>query len=302
MTIGELQGRLKGVVGVLVSPFSSAGDLVERECESLSRRLDAAGIHVLTALGNTAEVYQLDDGERRRVLRSVAQGRESAALLAGIVGPFAESLRLAEFAASVEYDAVLLHDPPDTFASEAGLHTFIDRFAEASPLPVVLYPRTRRISTSGLVDLASNPRVVGMKYAVSDYSDISRLAENMQSSRCVLVCGLAELAFPMFAALGIEGFTSGLANVRPDLALGIWSAARDNDLKLLKKRLRPIVPFELLRLAKGGRFNVSVLKEALNCYGMGVGTVRPPCVALDARGISQLESILASWPDEVRTS
>ena len=80
-----------------------------------------------------------------------------------------------------------------------------------------------------------------------------------RASACTWVCGLAESMVSRCAASGVVGFTSGLANLRPDLALAVWEASRDGDLDALAARVAPpILPFETMRTRAGGRHNVAV--------------------------------------------
>jgi 4-hydroxy-tetrahydrodipicolinate synthase len=300
MQSADLLARLGGVTAVLVAPFSTGtGAFDTQTAERLSRRCDDAGIHALTALGNTGEVYQLTFEEKVAALRAVAAGRRRAALIAGLCGPLADLHRQAEIAAGLGYDAVMVHEPPDPGASDQGIRTFLLDVAARCPLPVVLYIRTPRLSHGSLAELAAHPRIVAVKYAIADVTAAaSLLALDGLRERCAWVCGLAESMVPAFSALGMRGFTSGLANVRPDLALGIWEAVQARDWPQFEARLRRILPFELLRNRDGGRYNVAVVKTALAWQGIDVGEVRPPCAPLDVEGRAQLRRILESWDAE----
>lgn len=94
----------------------------------------------------------------------------------------------------------------------------------------------------------------------------------------------------------MRGFTSGLANVRPDLALGIWEAVSMRDWALLEERVRRVLSFELLRNTNGGRYDVAIVKAALAWQGIDAGDVRPPCAPLDSSTSRDLFSVLESWP------
>jgi 4-hydroxy-tetrahydrodipicolinate synthase len=289
--------QLNGVSAVLVTPFSEAtGTIDEGIVEDLARRCDVAGVHVLVPLGNVGEVHQLDFEERAAVLRATEAGRARAALVAGITGPPGERLRLAEKAFEFGYDAVMVHDPLDPLASDEGTRTLLLAFADRSPLPVILYPRTPILSNDSLAELAAHPQVIAIKYGRQDVLGAAALlAQKAVLDACVWICGLAEATFPAFSALGIRGFTSGIANVRPDLSLAVWDAAR-RDPNELWARVLPLLPFELLRQQNGGRYSVSVLKAALRFEGIPVGDVRPPYERLSVEGENRLTGILRSWP------
>src|SRR5688500_18354964 len=90
---GELAERLHGGTTVLVTPYRGGiSEVAYDVLGDLVRRSDEAGIPVITALGNTAEVHQLDADERLLSLRAVADARRDAALLAGLTGSAREAI------------------------------------------------------------------------------------------------------------------------------------------------------------------------------------------------------------------
>jgi dihydrodipicolinate synthase/N-acetylneuraminate lyase len=93
----------------------------------------------------------------------------------------------------------------------------------------------------------------------------------------------------------MRGFTAGLANVPPDLALGIWEVVSMRDWALLEERVRRVLPFELLRNTNGGRYNVAIVKAALAWQGIDAGDVRPPCAPPDSSTSRDLFSVLQFW-------
>jgi dihydrodipicolinate synthase/N-acetylneuraminate lyase len=294
----ELLSRLSGITAVAVTPFrDGTGPIDAGLLATLTERMDAAGIHVITALGNTAEVFQLSDAERRQVLEGVAGARDQAALLAGITGSLDNLVSMAEFAAGLEYDAVMVHEPADPFSSSEGLEEFYERVADASPLPVVLYLRSGRLTTRGLLHVAAHANVVAVKYAQTNLTELANALAQPGADELLWICGLAESMVPSFAGLGIAGFTSGLANVRPDLALGLWTAVRDGDLEQMRQRLAAILPFEMLRVRHGGKHNISVIKVVAGWQGLDAGGVRPPSVDLDPVAERQLRGLVESWPE-----
>jgi dihydrodipicolinate synthase/N-acetylneuraminate lyase len=292
-----LAERLKGVTAVLIAPFSgSTGGINSELAQVLARRCDEAGVAAVTVLGNTAELYQLDPSERFALLRAVGNADLRAVKIAGLAGPPREIYKSAEDAARLGYDALMLHEPPDPFGSDAGLRTYMLGFANSLELPLILYIRTRRPSTTAILDLIQHPRIVAVKYAVPDVGAATSLLQDDSLHRyCTWICGAGESYLAAFAALGMQGFTSGLANARPDLAVNIWQALKEKDLELLHARLRIVLPFEVLRNSNGGRYNVAVLKESLRLQGLDAGSVRPPCAELDSTSREELTVTISNW-------
>jgi dihydrodipicolinate synthase/N-acetylneuraminate lyase len=118
----------------------------------------------------------LSDEESRAVLRAA---RDAAApekvLLAGVAREsLHETLRLAEFAADQQYDAVLVRTPhyytPQYVGAKAdamGILTYYRTLADRSPLPVVLYsiPKFTHydLPVEVIAELAQHPNIIGLK-------------------------------------------------------------------------------------------------------------------------------------------
>ncbi|HUY72147.1 MAG TPA: dihydrodipicolinate synthase family protein [Gaiellaceae bacterium] len=294
MSSAQLRERLAGVTAVPVTPFVRGGKAIDHAAlESLIGRIDSAGIQAITTLGATAEVFQLSSSERREVVRVAAATRANAALLAGLAGPLSELLELASFAAEQGVDAVMVHEPGDPGGSAGGLVALLHAVADESPLPVVPYLRTPRLAAAELHAVIDHPNVVAVKYAVPDLERASALmTSGGLAERTLWVCGLAELWVPAFAHLGIRGFTSGLANVEPALALALLAALERGDSAAVDELLALVIPFELLRNRDRGRHNVAVVKEALAAAGLAEPDLRPPAVRLDRSAQAELAAVL----------
>ena len=297
MSSAQLRERLAGVTAVPVTPFVRGGRTIDHAAlESLIARIDAAGVQAITTLGATAEVFQLSTAERREIVRIAAAARTNAVLLAGLAGPLSELLELASWAAEQGFDAVMVHEPGDPGGSAEGLVALLHAVADASPLPVVPYLRTPRLAGAGLLAVVDHPNVVAVKYAVPDLERASALlSSGGLAERTLWICGLAELWVPAFAHLGMRGFTSGLANVEPALALALLAAVERGDSAAVDELFALVVPFELLRNRDQGRHNVAVVKAALAASGLAEPDVRPPAVRLDGPAQAELAVVLDRW-------
>ena len=297
MSSARLRERLAGVTAVPVTPFLRGGRTIDHAAlESLIARIDAAGVQAITTLGATAEVFQLSGSERREILRIAAAARTNAVLLAGLAGPLSELLDLASWAAEQGFDAVMVHEPGDPGGSAGGLVALLHVVADSSPLPIVPYVRTPRLDGAGLRAVVDHPNVVAVKYAVPDLERASALmTSDALADRTLWICGLAELWVPAFAHLGMRGFTSGLANVEPALALALLAAVERGEWASVDELLALVSPFELLRNRDQGRHNVAVVKGALAAAGRAEPDVRPPAVRLDGPAQAELAVVLDAW-------
>ncbi|TDE95107.1 dihydrodipicolinate synthase family protein [Occultella glacieicola] len=291
---------LDGVTAVLVAayrsgPTGTAGTagIDEETVAQIAARVATAGIPVLTALGNTAEVQQLEPAERHAVLRAVANAETPATtLIAGVCGSLGTLVGEIEAAAGLGYHAAMVHEPADPFGDGDGLADLYRQVAQASALPLVLYVRSSRLSAAHLTDLTALPAVVGVKYARTDLHTLARLLDGPAGTQCAWINGLAESAVASFGALGVTSFTSGIANARPDIALAVHRAVTGGDLTALRGLVRDFVgPVEALRAEHGGRYNVATIKALLRWQGIEPGGVRAPHSELSAAALSRLAAV-----------
>jgi dihydrodipicolinate synthase/N-acetylneuraminate lyase len=290
--------HLSGVTAVLVTPYRD-GRVDERLTETLACDVGASGVHAIAALGNTAEVFQLTRDEQRAYLRAVARADAPALRIAGFAGAARSVLDEIDYAASLGYDAAMLHEPADPFGDSEGVLSYYLSIASRSALPVVLYLRSPRLELDALRQVASDPGIVGVKYARPDLDTLAQLLRTDAAATCTWVNGGAETRAVDFFPLGLTGFTSGIANVRPDLALAVHRALVEHDRAALDEALQLVEPVERIRAAGNGKFNVAVLKELFRAQGTDVGDVRPPHSPLSAEAAQELRAAIAEWPARV---
>ncbi|HWN62481.1 MAG TPA: dihydrodipicolinate synthase family protein, partial [Streptosporangiaceae bacterium] len=183
------------------------------------------------------------------------------------------------------------------YVSAEGWIDYHAAIAGAVPdLGIVLYIRDERRTGAHIAALADRaPNVIGVKYGVRDATRFAAVSRDAGLDRLTWLAGAAELTAPAFWAVGARGFTSGLANVSPALALGMLEALRENDFQAAMQAWESARRFEELRLANASADNVSVVKEALAQLGLCRADVRPPSRSLPADIKNQISGILASW-------
>jgi dihydrodipicolinate synthase/N-acetylneuraminate lyase len=125
----------------------------------------------MVVLGSTGEAAMLDERESVEVLRVAAEAAApQKVLIAGIGRQSVKStLEMAEAAARLQYDAVLVH-PPTYYAPQLGEKAVLNHFntvADRSPLPVVLYNIPKfvpfDIPIRLVAEMAQHPNVIGIK-------------------------------------------------------------------------------------------------------------------------------------------
>jgi len=293
-----LRQALATVVVVPVTPLHADGNPDWDAYAALTRRLIDGGITVITPNGNTGEFYALSPAEARQVTETAAAASHGRAeLLAGVGHDIATAVESARHAADHGARMIMIHQPVHPYVSRDGWIGYHAAIANKIPdLGVVLYVRNERITGADIAALAGRaPNVIGVKYGVRDASTFAAVARDAGIDRFTWLAGAAELTAPAYWACGAHGFTSGLANVTPELPLAMLDALRANDFGQAMKIWDKARRFEELRLADAGADNVSVVKEALAQLGLCRADVRPPSRPLPPRVKDEIRVILTSW-------
>lgn len=162
---------LEGIFPAIATPFYPDGRLYLKKLEHNVEHYSRTPVAGIVILGSTGEAVMLSDDESRHVLRDA---RDAAApdkvLIAGVAREsVAETLRLAEYAAEHQYDAVLARTP-NYYGSQldaAAMLTYYRALADRSPLPVVIYSIPKythyEMPVEMAAELAQHPNIIGIK-------------------------------------------------------------------------------------------------------------------------------------------
>ncbi len=162
---------LEGIFAAITTPFYSDERIYFRKIEANVTRYSRSLLAGIVVLGSTGEAPMLDDEESREVLRVAAEAAVPEKVLIAGVGreSVKATLELAEAAAGLSYDAVLIRPPSyysGQMSSAAVLHYFRS-IADRAPLPVIIYniPKCApyEIPVELVGELAGHPNIIGIK-------------------------------------------------------------------------------------------------------------------------------------------
>ena len=294
----QLRTALSTAVVIPVTPFAPDGSIDTGAYEALVTRLLDGGISVVTPNGNTGEFYALSQAEARLGLETVAKAAAGRAeVLAGVGHDIATAVEAAKHARDHGARMIMIHQPVHPYVSKEGWIDYHAEIANAVPdLGVVLYVRTEKIGGRHIAALGDRaPNVIAVKYGLRDATKFAQTARDAGIDRFTWLAGAAELTAPQFWASGARGFTSGLANVSPQLPLQLLDALRRGDFDAAMKVWESARRFEDLRADDGSADNVSVVKEALAQLGLCARDVRPPSRELPQEIKDEISGIIRSW-------
>src|SRR5215831_3080525 len=294
-TADQLRAALATVAAIPVTPFGPSGQVDWDAHGRVIQRMVDAGVRLITPNGNTGEFYALTAAEARRATESAVAvtGSGDAGHRPDVPG----AIEAARHARGNGVRMIMVHQPAGPYVSAAGWLEYHRVIAGALPdMGVVLYIRDPRIGARHirlLGDLC--PNVIAVKYGIRDPVQFAQVAKDAGADRFTWLAGLAELTAPACWTSGARGFTSGLVNVAPGLALSMLESLRGGDMAGAMKVWDACRPFEELRAADSSANNVSVVKEALAQLGLCRPDVRPPSHRVSEEVRTQIAGILAGW-------
>jgi 4-hydroxy-2-oxoglutarate aldolase len=176
---------LQGIFPAVTTPFYPDGAVYYKKIEHNIDRYSRTPIAGMVILGSTGEAVMLGDDERREVLRVTAEvAAPEKVLIAGTgAESVAETLRLTEYAAKLNYDVALVRTPhfyrpqmkPDA------LLAFYRNVADRSALPVVLYtvpPFTAYdLPLEVITELAEHPNIIGIKESSGNVEKVAAMVK-----------------------------------------------------------------------------------------------------------------------------
>lgn len=290
---------LDGIMPAMVTPFDERGEIDLGATESVVERCLEAGVDGLSILGSTGEFPHLSLEERRGFAERViglVDGRAKVVVGVGSTST-REAGELARHAAESGADATLCVPPFYFKVGEKALFKHFATVARAAELPMLVYnfPMMTGLDLSPkLVSrLASEvPNAAGLKDTVTEHSHTLDVLGEVKSEHpefSVLV-GFEEQILPNLLAGG-DGAISGLANVAPELFVGLVRAFREGNLEEAADRHRSILA--LLRLGRLSDPVVGAIKAAMQRLGVGISpAVRGPALPFPSEAHGELDGIL----------
>lgn len=273
----------------LVMPFTADG-IHEATLRELVRFHLREGTDALVINGSTGEATTMSPEEQRRALEVVvdeAGGR--LPVIAGAGGSDTAAVsRLARAAREAGADGLLLSPPPYNKPTQQGIVAHFRRVMDAADLPTVVYNVPGRtacnILPATVETLAEDPRVVGVKEASGDISQVAELARRL-ADRVAIYSGNDDQVVPLMA-LGGRGVISVLGNVAPADTSRMAKAYLEGaveEARRIQLRYLPLVA-ALFREP-----NPVPVKMAVSMLGFATGEVRLPLLPASAAVREELE-------------
>lgn len=160
---------LEGLHLPLTTPFYADGRLNLHKLEQNVAAYSKTPVSSIAVLSRNGESTMLSDEETRQTLRTAVEAATpEKAMLAGVSrDSVRETLAMADHAAALAYDAVLVAPPSllrvaDSVRQAKELLTYFQAVADRAALPIVLDGTAAALPPEMVIELAAHPRVLGL--------------------------------------------------------------------------------------------------------------------------------------------
>jgi len=251
--------RVEGVVVPMVTPFRPDGSLDVDAFQWLAKRLVSAGVDSLFPNSTTGEFVHLTAEEAERLVRTaVAVAPAEVMVLPGVSSNRTEdSVRMARSFVNLGADGVVVLPPFFFRGGEEVMYRHLSEVAKAVDVPVVIY--NNPINTGVVVPVSVYVRLAqefsNVSAAKVTYADFSYLLELIREVKAVrkdfsVLTGLDYMELATLE-LGGDGVVGALANVAPEVLVGLYRAWDTGNLAEALRYHRVLLELSRLYRYKG---------------------------------------------------
>ncbi|WP_343116620.1 dihydrodipicolinate synthase family protein [Ostreiculturibacter nitratireducens] len=286
--------KFEGIYTPVITPHGDDGNIDHDGFAAMVDYLVTSGVHGIIVGGSTGEYYAQSLEERAELIRAAKEvigGRTSLIVGTGAIRQ-EDSIRMAETAATIGADAILVGSPPYSVPTERenALNALaIDRAAD---LPIMLYNYPGRMCVNmgeEFLDRVGRSRnFCAIKESSGDINRVHLLARDYPHIQ--MSCGMDDQALEFFA-WGARSWVCGGSNFLPAEHIALYRAcAVEGNFDKGRRIMSAMMP--LMRvLEQGGKF-IQCIKHGCEMAGFHAGPPRPPLKALNKDDKRQLEQVV----------
>jgi 4-hydroxy-2-oxoglutarate aldolase len=182
---------LNGLFPPITTPFYPDGKIYYKKLEHNVDRYSKTPISGIVVQGSTGEALMLGDDEKREVMRvAMSAAAPEKVMIAGCgVESALETLRLIEYAASLDYDAAMIRTPYyyKSQMKPENMLAYYRFIADRSPLPLVIYnfPQSTGydIPAEVVMALAEHPQIASIKESCGVMDKVKQMVDGTRHIR-----------------------------------------------------------------------------------------------------------------------
>jgi 4-hydroxy-tetrahydrodipicolinate synthase len=292
------QNLFDGVTTALITPFLPNGGVDYEGFRQNLRFQMENGVRGLLPLGTTGETPTLNDAEKEKIVRLVAEeaathGEDTAVMVGVGTNSTKKTVENAKKAQDLGADALLVVTPYYNKPTQDGIAAHFDAVSAAVDLPIIVYNIKGRtgtnIATSTLKRIAKSENVIAVKEASGDIHQMTDVLTEIPDIR--VYSGDDAMTFPLIC-LGGHGVVSVVSNLYPGLVVEMV----DNAIASRVQRAREL-HFTLLPMFKAAfiESNPGPIKYAMGKMDLAAGPLRLPLVEVGEASKAVLDAVLEQY-------
>jgi len=269
--------KLRGILPATPTPVTADGNIDVAASKALFSWLNRQGIDGVVPLGGTGEYGALARAERNRFAELTVEamaGRKP--VIAGVLDTgYHDALAAGRDFAAAGVDGLLVLTPYYTNPTQAGIRDYFLRYADESPVPILIYEipyRTRiAVDPEVLHELSRHERIVGMKACNTDMYHFLRTMAGLDPSFAML--SGEDTLFPLHVAAGAKGGIVVTANLLPRAWRLVFDLASSGKTAEALEVHRTLIPMMNLAFAET---NPGPMKSVMGLIGVNAPAMLPP--------------------------
>ncbi|MTH95753.1 dihydrodipicolinate synthase family protein [Roseibium sp. RKSG952] len=286
--------NFEGIYTPVITPYDDMGQVRWEALEAVIDHLVEAGVHGLISGGSTGENYTQTVEERLELARFTFEklaGRSPLIVGTGTMRT-PDSIALAEGAAKIGADALLVATPPYAVPTERENALNVLTVDRAADLPIMLYNYPGRMGVNmgeEFLDRVGRSRnVCAIKESSGDINRVHLLARDYPHIQ--MACGMDDQALEFFA-WGARSWVCAGSNFLPAEHIALYrTCVVQGDFARGRRIMSAMMP--LMRvLEQGGKF-IQCVKHGVELTGHAAGPPRPPLKALNKDDKRELEQVV----------
>lgn len=301
----QVKDHLRGVSLGVLTPFDDGLDVNHDKLEENLQMLYSQGIRTFLTVANISEYHSLCRQERIDIAATSVETLPSdACILAGVGGSTADARELIQAYDQLGVDAMMIMPPHHTYVHEQGILEYYRELTVVTERPIVPYIRNFNPSSEFLGNLTRVDGVVGIKYALKNPVKLGAgIAAG--DNNVVWINGLAEPFTIAYWAEGVEGFSAGVSNFRPEVGLELFDALSGENWERARKLRNICLPYQNFREGLGkdntikDAISVPAVKKGLDLAGLHGGRVREPIKSLCEEDEQRAEELYQELDDNI---
>ncbi|RJL20589.1 dihydrodipicolinate synthase family protein [Paracoccus siganidrum] len=290
---------LRGIVPALPTLVNGDDSLARDDMARLVGHVMAGGCTGVLPIGGTGEYGSLPHATRMEAVTVCAEScKPGQIVMAGVLDTgFHDAIRAGRDYAAAGANCLLILTPYYTNPTQAGLRDYFLRYADASPVPVLLYeiPYRTRVAIAPEIthELSRHPNIIGMKACNTDMYHFLQVAAGIGDDFTIL--GGEDSLFPLQMAAGAKGGIIVTASMLPAFWVRMHELLAAGDLAGALALHRQALP---MMNAAFGETNPGPMKSVLDLFGIGAQKVLMPLEPCQpersARLRAEVEKLLAA--------